>query len=168
VAPLVALLRQLRELLERLSDEQYVQKPVGVVASSIAGHVRHSLDHFDALFTALATGRLDYDNRERGTDVERSRPAALAAIAPHERKLLACVWPAANQPLRMSALLDPQAEPVEVLTSVERELAFILSHTIHHNSLIAVMVRTLGVDVPPTFGYAPSTLAHQEGKACAR
>jgi uncharacterized damage-inducible protein DinB len=57
---------------------------------------------------------------------------------------------------------------MEVETTVGRELAFVLSHTVHHNALIAVMARTLGVPVPDLFGYAPSTIAHLEKAACAR
>ncbi len=58
--------------------------------------------------------------------------------------------------------------PVQVETTVGRELAFVLSHTIHHNALIGVMAAMLGVPVPDRFGYAPSTLVHLEKRACAR
>ena len=58
--------------------------------------------------------------------------------------------------------------PTEVETTAGRELAFVLSHTIHHNALIDVMARTLGVPVPDRFGYAPSTIAHLEKAACVR
>jgi hypothetical protein len=51
---------------------------------------------------------------------------------------------------------------------VGRELAFVLSHTVHHNALIAVMALTLGVSIPDRFGYAPSTIAHLEKVACAQ
>ena len=43
--PLIALLQQLADVVDRLDDGQYVQKPVGVVPSSVGGHVRHCLDH---------------------------------------------------------------------------------------------------------------------------
>src|SRR4051794_38679607 len=75
VLPVVVLLRQLAGVLESLSDQQYALKPVGVVSSSIGGHVRHSLDHLEELLAGLATGAIDYDRRQRGTDVERCRHA---------------------------------------------------------------------------------------------
>jgi hypothetical protein len=50
---------------------------------------------------------------------------------------------------------------------VGRELAFVLSHTVHHNALIAIMAQTLGVPVPARFGYAPSTIAYLEKAECA-
>jgi uncharacterized damage-inducible protein DinB len=156
------LLRQLAELLESLSDGQYAQKPVGVVASSIGGHVRHSLDHFEALPSGLSGGGVDYDHRRRGTDVEHCRKAALEAIRQHEQRLLACLWLSGSQSLRLSVLLTPEDPPVKVTTTLERELAYLLSHTTHHNALIAVMARLLGVALPSRFGYAPSTVAHLE------
>jgi len=168
VPPLVALLGQLAGVIESLTDAQYVQKPVGVVASSIGGHIRHSLDHYTALLNGVRDGHLNYDRRERGTDVERSRGAALETIRALQHRLRGLGPIDDTAPLRLSVLVSADGVPVEVLTTLERELAFVLSHTIHHNSLLAVMAGLLGVGVPARFGYAPSTIAHLEGKACAR
>jgi uncharacterized damage-inducible protein DinB len=168
VGPLVAILRQLAGLVDSLTDAQYTLKPVGVVPSSIGGHVRHSLDHIDALLGGLAGGAVNYDQRRRGTDVELCRRAALEAMRRQERQLLTGRWVPGEQPLRLSVLLTPAGPPVTVTTTLDRELAFVLSHTIHHNSLIGVMARLLGVPLPDDFGYAPSTLAHREGRLCAR
>ena len=58
--------------------------------------------------------------------------------------------------------------PLEADTTFVREVVFVLSHTVHHNALIGVMAKTLGVPLPPYFGYAPSTIAHLEQSACAQ
>ena len=168
VMPLVGVLRQLAELLEALCDADYVQKPVGVVPSSIGGHVRHNLDHIESLLNGLDFGSVDYDARRRGTDIERSRGAALDALRWLEFRLFATEWPAADQPLRLSVLLSSDGAPVEVETTLARELAFLLSHTIHHNALIGVMAKLLGAPLPDNFGYAPSTIAYQKASQCAR
>ena len=168
VVPLVGVLRQTAALLGTLTDDQYARKPVGVVPSSVGGHVRHCLDHVDALLRGAGDGLLDYDRRERGTDVERSRTAALESIRRQERQLLDLPWPSGHRPLRLSVLVSPDAPPSVVLSSLDRELAFTLSHTIHHGALIAVMAKLLGVAVPPAFGYAPSTLAHGRRVPCVR
>ncbi len=60
------------------------------------------------------------------------------------------------------------APSIAVPTSLGRELAFVMSHTIHHNALIGVIAKLLGIDVPERFGYAPSTLAYLETRRCAR
>ena len=50
---------------------------------------------------------------------------------------------------------------------VGRQLAFLLSHTIHHCALIAVMMRLRGLATPPGFGLAPATLRHREAQQIA-
>jgi hypothetical protein len=160
-------LRQLEEVVGSLTDEQYVRKPVGVVPSSVGGHVRHCLDHLDALLSGLRRGEVDYDQRQRGTAVEISRQAALDALR-ELQELLAVQTFAEHQPLRLSVLVSSSVPPVCVGTTVGRELGSVLSHTIHHNSLIAVMAALLGVAVPERFGYAPSTIAHLEKVPCTR
>jgi uncharacterized damage-inducible protein DinB len=168
VAPLVAVLDQLADLLDAMSDEQYRTKPHEVVSSSTGGHVRHCLDHIESLLAALEGGVLDYDRRQRGTDVETSRAAALAVLRRQQRHLQEVGGGSADRSLRLSAIIHPEMAPMELVTTVGRELVFVLSHTIHHNALIAVIARALGVSVPERFGYAPSTLAHQEKRTCAR
>ncbi len=168
IPPLAAVLRQLAELVDVLTDEQYVQKPVGVVPSSIGGHIRHNLDHVDALLAGVARGEIDYDQRRRGTEIETSRQAALTALRRQERELLAFASRGEDQPLRLKVLVSSSLPPIEAETSVGRELSFVLSHTIHHNALIGVMASLLGVPVPERFGYAPSTIAHLEKGPCAR
>jgi uncharacterized damage-inducible protein DinB len=167
-APLAAVLRQLAALVEALTDEQYTRKPVGVVPSSVGGHVRHSLDHIEALLAGFRVGRVDCDARRRGTAVETDRRAALDALARLEREVRTARWDSARRGLQLSALVTPDGPPTEAGTTLDRELAFVLSHTIHHNSLIGVMATLMSVPLPPNFGYAPSTIAHREGRRCVR
>lgn len=168
IQALAAILDQLADLLGTLDDDDYARKPVGVVPSSIGGHVRHCLDHVEALLSGLPHGLLDYDARRRDTAIERCRRSALAALAGLREELLGRSWPEMNRPLRMKLLLDASSAPVEVVSSLGRELSFVLSHTIHHNALVAVLVRLQGGEVPPRFGYAPSTVAHEEQRTCVR
>jgi uncharacterized damage-inducible protein DinB len=147
-----------------MTPEQYARKPVGAVTGSVGGHVRHCLDHVAALLGSLDEGFLDYDRRERGTAVEASPAAALEALAGLERQLLA-LRAADATPLVLRTTLSSALPPVEVNTTLGREMAFVLSHTIHHNALIGVAAQILGVPVPERFGYAPSTIAFLEGRS---
>lgn len=168
VRALVGLLHQLFDLVETLTDDEYACKPVGVVESSIGGHVRHNLDHVEALLRGLRTGEVCYDHRDRGTDIERDRVAALEALLRLERQLLTFPWAGVPPLLRLSALVAPDLPPVETATTPERELAFVVSHTVHHNALIAVMAKLLGAGLPAEFGYAPSTIVHKRSRPCVR
>ncbi|MFN0137617.1 MAG: DinB family protein [Phycisphaerae bacterium] len=165
-ALLAAALKQLSSLLDSVSDAMYVQKPVGVIESSIGGHVRHCLDHFESLCAAIVTGELDYDRRERGTSIESSRCAAIEAIEGLLLRVARINHDDLDRPLRLTAMLSGDGTTIEAGTTVGRELAFVLSHTIHHNAIVSAMCRTLGVPLPARFGYAPATIAHLEQTAC--
>ena len=172
--PAVAVLEQLYSVIENLAADDYVARPVGKIDSSIGAHVRHCLDHFQSLIRAVETRRLDYDQRERGTAIETDRFAALSAITEIQRRLVELPAEALHRTLWLTALLSESGPSVELHSSLGRELAYVLSHTIHHHALIGAMVKTLGGTLPPRFGYAPATLARQrqqqpaEAVACAR
>lgn len=167
VGPLIGLLHQLFDLVVSLTDDEYTLKPVGVVESSVGGHVRHNLDHVEALLRGLRSGEVCYDRRDRGTEVERDRVAALAALLRLECELTAFPWPAVPAQLRLSALVAPDLPPVLTATTAARELAFVVSHTVHHNALIAVLGKLLGARPPADFGRAPSTIVHDRTRADA-
>lgn len=170
VPPMGALAQQMSELaavVTALSDSQYVHRPVGAYGSGIGSHVRHVLDHVRAFLDGLEHGRIDYEHRVRGTDVECSRLAALRAIRNLERRACAMMSQRLDRTLRLTSLITARGPAVEVTTSTGRELAFVLSHTTHHNAMVAAMARTMGVGLPDEFGMAPSTLAYHAA-ACAR
>jgi uncharacterized damage-inducible protein DinB len=171
VAPvegLIQALRQLAEVIACLSPDQYTTRPMGAVASSIGCHVRHCLDHVDAFLKGIRTGRLDYDQRQRGTSIEHDRHAAFDLIVRMEDQLRDM------DPACLSDVVSVRATPLahgpgqDVCSSVGRELSFVQSHTVHHQAIIAMTCSILGVDVPDRFGYAPATIAHLEQTACAR
>jgi uncharacterized damage-inducible protein DinB len=164
VAALAATLRQLADLLRDLTDEQYATKPGGALASSIGGHVRHSLDHVATLLTALPGGALDYDRRARGTAVETDRRAGLAEVRRLEHALDDIDRQRLPAVLKLTLLPAPDRAPVCVSSTPERELAFVLSHAIHHNALVAVLLAAVGGTAPAGFGYAPATIAHQRAQ----
>ncbi len=167
VFALIQGVRQLRHVLCTLSDDQYARKPVGHFNSSVGGHVRHSLDHIRSLLAAVDGGLLDYDERERDTRIETSRGAALEELDAFERALQKIPARALGRMLSLRTMLTSDGLSVDAQTSVGRELAFVLSHTIHHNALVAAMLHELGVTPPADFGYAPSTVAYLNDKACA-
>ncbi len=165
---LVRLLHELSSVVGGLTEAQYVAAPVGAFASSVGGHVRHCLDHVSALFRGLRGEPLDYDRRERGTPVETDRSAALLRIDQlldeAQRLKDLCL----TEPIALPVLLQPDQPAARVRSTFGRELAYVVSHTIHHNAILAAMVKTLGASAPHEFGLAPSTLAHQQSASCAR
>lgn len=167
-APLSELMTQLSDLLRMVDAEQYNAKPDATQCGSIGGHVRHVLDHLVAWLGGVEHGTVNYDDRQRDTAIEHDPTAALHAIKHHTA--------------RLAAIGDEQlANPVNVLTSMTscgslvalpsthaRELAFVFSHTIHHNAIIGTIARALDIDLPDQFGMAPSTIAYRNQSGCAR
>jgi hypothetical protein len=173
--PLIQTLRDLRSLLSELTAEQYAGKASELFArSSIGGHVRHCLDHARALAEGWRTGTVDYDHRARGTSIETDLAAADAELV----RLIGAVERLglldASELLGVTVLPARDSRPITLSSTLAREIAFVLSHTIHHNATIRGMVLANGAVVPESFGYAPSTLAHKdriaraEVTACAR
>jgi len=111
---------------------------------------------------------IDYDKRERGTDIETSTAAAGMLIQQLDAKLASLNAAVVSQAVQARMMHASDGEPMTVPSSVGRELAFVLSHTIHHGAMVAAMVRTLGGEVPKHFGYAPATVAHLRSASCAQ
>jgi len=168
IDPLCALLEQGAELASELEVEAFAHASPLAPGGSVGAHLRHVGDFVRAFLRDLGTGRIDYDRRERDERAETD-----AARARHELLRLA-------QALRSVAsqagdrLLEVRSEacvcgPDWQRSTVARELGTLLSHTVHHYALIAILLRGRGLEPAPGFGVAPSTLAHwrEERAACA-
>lgn len=167
--PLAALMRELVSLLGSLSPEQYTARTGRLFSDgSIGGHVRHCLDHARALADGLGTGEIDYDHRARGTPIETDVAAAATEAARLLDVFASLSGRASAHPLHILVIAERGGPALALASTLGRELAFVLSHTIHHNAIIRAMALSLGAPVPDTLGYAPATLTHMDAHACAR
>ena len=71
--------------------------------------------------TAIDTGELDYDQRDRGTAIETDRAAALAGIKLLRNRLANLNDDVIDQPLRLSVLMACDCSPFQFDTSVGRD-----------------------------------------------
>jgi uncharacterized damage-inducible protein DinB len=153
----IALLGQAREVVASLSAPQYAQAPQGF-HSSIGQHIRHILDHYRSLLNAQGDV-VDYEKRERNTPVENDPVQALAHIAQVSQQL----YQLKARALRLQIeACHTHAQTTTAASSTERELMFLLSHTVHHFAIVGIYLRVLGVNAPADFGVAPSTLSFRE------
>ncbi len=157
IQPLVALLQEMRATVARLDDDGYTTPPVGRSSGGVGGHVRHCLDHVAALLAATRTGVCEYDRRRRNTEVETSRDAAAARIDAVTAMVEALDPIVLEESILVESQIDPGGAMILTRSSVCRELAFVISHTIHHHALIAQMLQGRGVGTEARFGVAPST-----------
>jgi len=156
-AALSGLLSDLAAVLLQVPATVYSAKPLPGVSGSIGEHVRHVLDHVTALVGTASQQVLTYDHRERGTALEADGRAAIAAIMRLKGLLDDAQDDRLEQHVTVSVVIERGAAPVLMRSTRRRELAFVISHTIHHQALIAVLLAAAGEPVPAAFGLAPST-----------
>ena len=155
--PLTVLLDQMATMLMDVPVSVYTARPLPGVSGSIGEHVRHALDHIAALTAARLPDVLTYDRRERGTAVESDSGAALRAIWRLKAALSMVDGTNIDQSITVTAVLSRGDRPVSMRSTLRRELAFVISHTVHHQALIAMLLTVAGRQVPDSFGLAPST-----------
>lgn len=156
-------INQLAELLVVMPGQLYRQTFGAKKQHVIGKHVRHIIDHYMALLKAVngrVTGPLDYEKRQREESLELDSHAACNRLLAIINSLGRLAEVPQNTLLTMEHLSDEQRRTVA--TSVDRELVFLASHTVHHMAIIAMLAEQGGVEVRDGFGVHPSTLRHQQ------
>lgn len=160
-------LRELAEFVSSVCDADYTRKSEFAGGGTIGGHVRHCLEHVTLLLDGIDDGLVDYDRRERGTGVETCPHDAFDAIRRAEARVRNLDADLIDRDIRVCGLVQVGLPPMEVGSTIGRELMFVISHTIHHNAMVAAAARRMGVSIPADFGYAPATIAYRDRLACA-
>ena len=156
-AALMSLLDQLRDVVTLLPANVFRARPAARVSGSVGEHVRHTLDHVASLVSGLEGDVLSYDHRVRGSLMESDPITAVNEIERLVYRLDRLTPAVLARPVTLSVRIDQAEPPVVVRSTVAREMAFVVQHTIHHCALIAVLLDWQGWVVPHGFGLAPST-----------
>lgn len=143
-------------ILEALSADQYKATPPGPFNSSIGEHIRHILDHYQALMLGTGAAYIDYNQRTRQSSVESDLQLAIS------------YWQQVNQWLSTLAE-DEHDKELKVVTehnvvksTLGRELSFVSSHAVHHFAFIKQLAAAFAITLPPSVGVAPATLKSQQ------
>lgn len=163
----IDMIEQGRRLVESLTDEVFNATSRLTLGASIGGHLRHNLDHYACFLRGLDSGRIDYDDRERAPDIETVSSAALAALGCAAGRFKAIPEAALDREIEVRMDTGEGDERPWTRSTVRRELQFLLSHTVHHYALIAMICRLHDSAVEPDFGVAPSTVKHRRRAAAA-
>jgi hypothetical protein len=158
--PVWALWKRLDEiaaLLLEIPADVYTTPARGHVSGSLGAHVRHCLDHVSALLSVQPSTTLSYDGRRRGTPIESDPGAALQHILRLKAALERASSRSLDEPVRVASQIDASGASIVGWSTFGRELAFVLSHTVHHQATMAAVLALHGADAPDGFGYAPST-----------
>lgn len=161
-------LQQGIELMERMGDELYRRNDPARFGSGPGKHFRHILDHYLSFIGGLQ-GEIDYDARERDARLEEDCVYAMGK----SREIIAGLEKLLDQPQILQRAVQVISNEGEEAgngapgsqSTLKRELQFLLSHTVHHYALIALILRIQGFETPKEFGVAPSTLKYQKSLA---
>jgi len=153
---------QLRSLLEILDQAEYTRQLEILSGASISQHMRHILEFYLLLVSGSFTGTISYDKRERNPKIENSLSFAVDTI---NLLIPAMVLLKEKDPVELEADYTTDGSSGNVVqSSVGRELAYCIEHSIHHQALIkaGLIAEGLAHTIGENFGVAYSTIRYRE------
>ena len=156
---IVDALSQFKDLLELCNEKQYIQtNEFG--SSSIGKHVRHVLDHCHVFVKSYESALLDYNERRRNTEVEKNIELA------KEEVLYFIQWFSEKEITQdeldiKTEVSFSETNNVLMKSNYQRELIYIINHTVHHAAYASLVLKTLGISaIPEKIGLASSTASY--------
>lgn len=155
----IAVLMQIKQLV-LLCDEPTYNAVIPQTQSSIGKHIRHILDHFRAVKFGQNKFEIDYNHRERGSAEETQSNAAIDQVD------ILIHW-LRNYPLNNTSIQVISEIKLDSLYShsfssnIERELLYLINHSIHHLAYAVLLGKLQCLDVPHNIGVAPCTASYE-------
>jgi len=160
-------LLQLRNLLQKINKSKYSEKPEIFYGANIGQHIRHILEFYLLLVSGSSSGTISYDKRERDTRIENDREFAINTI---DRLLTEIDKLVENMEVQFEADYSVKGASQNLInSSVSRELAYCIEHSIHHQALIKAGLIAMGLKdlTDENFGVAYSTIRYRNN-TCAQ
>lgn len=131
-------------------------------AGPVGSHLRHVIEHFEALVFPAQGGTVDYDARLRDAALETIPSLAEMRLLVLRQQLSTWDDGMLAAPVTVRGVCGHAGEfRFSVPSSVGRELAFVASHTVHHFALLKSHCLQHGIAIDADFGKAPATVAHE-------
>ncbi|MCX7062609.1 MAG: hypothetical protein NTZ11_17185 [Gammaproteobacteria bacterium] len=131
-------------------------------ADQIGPHLRHVVEHYEALLSGIDQGVIDYDNRSRDRQIERDAVLARArfdALAEALARRLERPWPE-EIAVAFDGGIAGDKRFVSGSTPL-RELLFVAAHAVHHYALLRLALAPRGLILPESIGKAAATLRYE-------
>ena len=160
-------LEQLHDLLQKIPASAYTGKAEVVYGASIGQHIRHILEFYLLMISGSLEGIISYDKRQRDLRIENEKEYAIDVIYKviKSLELLREEVPV----LFEGDFTADLSRKNSIVSSVGRELAYCIEHSIHHQALIKAGL--IGMGMPALtdehFGVAYSTIRHRD-QSCAQ
>lgn len=154
----ISALQEGAQLLSVLEVNQYTQGFKPAFQSTIGAHFRHVLEHYRCFFQQIDTGAFCYDKRDRDAVLECDQAYAEQTID----ELIRAFNELPENTFEQAFVIDDEQSQGPVVTTLQRELLFLQSHTVHHYAIIGAMTRAFGNQPADDFGVAIATRSHQK------
>ena len=158
------ILSQLHDLINQISDEDFIKHGSTLSGSTIGQHVRHTLEFFVMLENGVRAGIINYDKRAHDKTVERDKQIALTVV----KQIQAFVnKQSENTPIVLEMGYDLSKEDVSIVeTNYLRELVYNIEHAVHHMAIIKIGIMEIApyIKLPRDFGVAASTIRYQDSE----
>ncbi len=153
-------LEQFMQILLQLPQDCYSKSCKVLSNSSIGQHTRHIIELYLCLIRGYDTADVSYDRRERNHRIENELSYAIEQL-----KLIQTQLERPNKPVKVTYELGDSETCLD--SNYFREVMYNLEHAIHHHALIKVGIEHFTtLQLPESFGVAPSTMQHRQ--ACAQ
>jgi len=148
-------LNELIDLLNQLSDSDYSNQCPALSNATIGEHTRHIIEMFQCLENFYDSGFVNYDKRERNTQIQTDTEFAIKNIIGIQQNL-----EKKNKTMQLQQIID--GEEIVIDSNYFRELLYNLEHCIHHQALIKVAILQCDhVEIDANFGVARSTIEYR-------
>ena len=158
---LSGVMQQLREFVSSVEDEAYV-RPLDVLnGASLGQHTRHVLEFYLCLLEGLKSNSnvVNYGNRRRDPLLETDRGLALRTLLQIENHIQEY-----RSDRSLSLCYAEASEKLLLPSSLHREYAFNIEHSVHHMALLRIGAREAcpSLSLGESFGIAQETLAYSK------
>ncbi len=160
-------LLQLKDLVQVIGTEKYNTPSDILSGATIGQHIRHILEFYLLLVSGSFTGTVSYDKRERDLRLENDPVFAAKVI---DRLLSGLNTLDVTQTVKFEADYSSEGNSQKMISSsVGRELAYCIEHSIHHQAIIKAGLIDLNCTelVNGDFGVAYSTIRYRND-SCAQ
>ena len=114
-------LHQGESLLNSLRDGEYTRKLPTAFGSTVGGHYRHCLDHFQSLLQGLDADEINYDHRDRNPRIENDRNFALAETQRILRGFASMSTPYLDCPIKVRSKVNYELDAAPSMQSLGLE-----------------------------------------------
>lgn len=155
-------IEEIKELVLQLTNDQYVYSAKLLSNATIGQHVRHIIEFYQSVLIGLDSNIINYDNRKRNLLIETDIDFAIEMMNSICSILALDII---DKPCILKGnFCASESEQTHINTTLFRELAYCLEHSIHHQALIKVGLLELNSAsfIDETFGLAPATIRYKK------